>query len=95
MWTPLKRSLSASHSRLAGHESARRAFLLAERVRQLREARGLTQAELAHRMGTTQPFVARLEAGGAEPTLETLVRIARALDVQLVVDFRRPRRATA
>lgn len=48
----------------AGYERARRAFELADQVRQLREARGLSQAELARRIGSTQPAVARLEAGG-------------------------------
>jgi transcriptional regulator with XRE-family HTH domain len=56
----------------------------------LSEARavaGLTQAELARRLGTTQPAVARLERPGANPTVRTLDRALRAtghrLDVAL------------
>lgn len=41
-------------------------------VRRARERAGLTQAQLAERMGTTQPVVARLERPGSNPTLATL-----------------------
>ena len=47
-------------------------------VREARLAAGLTQAELARRMGTTQSAVARLEARGANPRLRTLERAVRA-----------------
>lgn len=57
----------------------------------LREARlkaGLTQAELAERIGTTQSAVARLESPGANPRFETLERALLAtghgLDVKAV-----------
>lgn len=48
----------------------------------LRRARldaGITQAQLATRLGTSQPVVARLEARDANPTWETLTRALRAL----------------
>lgn len=61
---------------------------MAERVRGAREKLGITQAELAARIGSTQPAVARLEAGGVSPSLDTLSRIAAALDLELVVDLR-------
>lgn len=50
-------------------------------ARQLIEARtraGLTQQELADRMGTTQPVIARLESGRQKPTTKTLERFAKA-----------------
>ena len=46
---------------------------------------GLSQADLAARTGLSQPAVARLEAGDIEPRLSTLLRIARALGVDLLV----------
>lgn len=60
------------------------------RLRVERETLGLTQAELAGRMGTTQPTVARLEAGGVTPSLDTLHRAAEALGLEMVIDFRQP-----
>jgi transcriptional regulator with XRE-family HTH domain len=47
---------------------------------------GLSQADLADRMGKKQPSVARFEAGNAEnPTLAFLQALADALDMQLSV----------
>ncbi|WP_280272369.1 helix-turn-helix domain-containing protein [Nocardia wallacei] len=43
-----------------------------------RTAAGLTQAELARRMHTTQPTIAALEGGGRLPTLDMLERLAQA-----------------
>lgn len=54
-------------------------------VHRLRTEAGLTQAELARRMGTTQSAIARIEGGGARPTLETLERLAVAVGAELVV----------
>jgi transcriptional regulator with XRE-family HTH domain len=54
-------------------------------LRQARHSAGLTQAQLAERLGTSQPVVARLERRDANPTWETLVRALHATgyDVQL------------
>ena len=41
----------------------------------------LTQAELAARIGTRQPAIARLETGEARPSFAMLMRLAKALDV--------------
>jgi transcriptional regulator with XRE-family HTH domain len=53
-----------------------------------RARRGLTQAELAALCGTTQSAVARLERGTRPPRLDTLLRIANALDCVLDVRLR-------
>jgi len=51
-----------------------------------REKAGITQAELAKKIGTKQPALSRLETGRfAKATLETLNKIADALDMRLVV----------
>jgi len=47
-------------------------------VRQARRRSGLTQADLAKRVATTQSAVARWETGGSTPSLETLRRIVEA-----------------
>ena len=66
---------------------------VAEQVATQRKARDLSQAELAELTGTTQSAIARLEAGGRPPRIDTLLRIAEALDCELVVDLQ-PRKAT-
>jgi transcriptional regulator with XRE-family HTH domain len=57
-------------------------------VREARKRAGLTQAELAKRVGTSQSAVARLERGGVTPTFAKLSQIVRAcgfdLEVRLV-----------
>jgi len=52
-------------------------------VRTTRTSVGLTQAELAKRLGTTQTAVARLERVGANPTVATLRRTLGAADHRL------------
>lgn len=72
-----------------GYAEAKFAAEVGERVRHARETAGLTQRELAARMGTSQAAVARLEAGGVGATLTTLQRVAAALGLELSVDLRR------
>jgi ribosome-binding protein aMBF1 (putative translation factor) len=64
---------------------------IAEKVAERRQQKGLSQRELAERVGTTQSAIARLERGGRPPRIDTLLRIADALECDLVVDLR-PRR---
>lgn len=54
---------------------------LGARLRELRVAAGLTQAELARRTGIHRPNIARVEAGRHTPSLETLARLATAIGV--------------
>ncbi len=56
---------------------------LLTRLRQARLRRGLSQAELAARVGTTQSAIARLESGAADPRLSTLIRYAEAVGTEL------------
>lgn len=56
---------------------------LAENVRSLREARGLTQAQVAKIAGVPRPTWTTLESGGANPTLGVLLRAAEALHVRV------------
>jgi transcriptional regulator with XRE-family HTH domain len=48
----------------------------------------MSQRELAELCGTTQSAIARLERGGRPPRIDTLLRIAEALDCELVVDLK-------
>jgi transcriptional regulator with XRE-family HTH domain len=59
----------------------------AYQLARLRIMRGLTQAELAERVGTQQPSIARLEGGKVEPTLPFLRRVAEALDAEVTIQI--------
>ena len=60
-------------------------FALIEALVRARTAAKLTQEELAHRLGTTQSAVARLEGGGVSPSITTLRRYAEATGTRLTV----------
>ncbi len=60
-------------------------FALARELILARSRAGLSQAEVARRMGTTQSTVARLEGGRAKPTLLTVERYAKATGSRAVV----------
>ena len=62
---------------------------VAQQVAEQRKAHGLSQQELAELTGTTQSAIARLESGGRPPRIDTLLRIAEALDCELLVELRR------
>ena len=86
---PLKRVAEKTRARLAGVEGDGWFFAqIANQVAEQRAARGLSQRELAELVGTTQSAIARLEAGGRPPRIDTLLRIAEALDCELAVELR-------
>ena len=68
---------------------ARMAVEVAHQIVLLREKLGISQVELARRMGTKQQTISRLESGDYEGfTLKTLMKIAEATKTQVVVTFR-------
>jgi len=61
---------------------------IAAQIKALREARRLSQAQLAKRVGTTQPGISALEnVHYTSWSLRTLKKLARAFDVALIVKF--------
>jgi predicted transcriptional regulator len=83
------RAIERLRERLAGVEDRGWFFAaIAGRVAERRAEQGLSQRELAELTGTTQSAIARLEAGGRPPRIDTLLRIADALDCDLVVELR-------
>ena len=63
---------------------------LAHRLKELREAAGLSQAALAKRIGTKPPGIARLESGRFAPRIGVLHKVATALGVRLRIQFYTP-----
>lgn len=64
---------------------ARRAF--GAKVQMLRQARGLTQAALAARLGLSAVFIRKVEAGERWPSLPNLEKLARVLSARLRIDL--------
>jgi transcriptional regulator with XRE-family HTH domain len=51
------------------------------RLRAVRRYRDITQDELAEQVGTSRTRLSRIERGRTNPTLESIYRLARALDI--------------
>ena len=81
----IKRELLANPATLAAYESQAAEFDMARELIAARTQAGLTQADVAERMGTTQSTVARLEGGKAAPSLRSLQRYAQAVGRRAVV----------
>jgi DNA-binding XRE family transcriptional regulator len=79
--------LERLRARLAGAEAGWFFAAIAGQVAERRAARGLSQRELADLVGTTQSAIARLESGGRPPRIDTLLRIADALECDLHVEL--------
>lgn len=87
-WNDIKASQAARDPRSVTERERDRTevslrFDVAQLVYDLRTGAGLTQRQLADRMGTTQSVISRLEQAGRLPTLEMLSRIAAATGADL------------
>ncbi len=83
----LKRELLRNRGvRAADHDLAPE-YAIARAVIKVRPAAGFTQAELAERMGSTQPYVARLESGRVLPTMRPFLRVAKATGTRPTFGF--------
>lgn len=78
-------TLERLRRRVAGADQGWFFAQIADRVVERRNELGLSQQQLATLTGTTQSAIARLEKGGRPPRIDTLLRIAEALDCDLVV----------
>ena len=68
-------------------EQSVRALQLGYQIAMARERLGITQAELARKIGTRQSNISRLEQGNYNFTVEMLYKIARALDTGLKIEL--------
>ena len=82
-----KRPLERLHERIVAGDRGWFFADIADKVAARRLDKNLSQRELAERCGTTQSAIARLERGGRPPRIDTLLRIAEALECELIVDL--------
>jgi ribosome-binding protein aMBF1 (putative translation factor) len=81
----LKRELLADDETRAAYDALASEFSVAKTLIAARARAGLSQAEVAARMGTTQSVIARLESGKRLPSLRTVERFARAVGGRAVL----------
>jgi predicted transcriptional regulator len=89
-----KRPLERLHERIVAGDRGWFFAQIADKVADRRVQMGMSQRELAERCGTTQSAIARLERGGRPPRIDTLLRIAEALDCELQVELLPHRRSS-
>jgi ribosome-binding protein aMBF1 (putative translation factor) len=90
----MSKSLKELKTKLLADPDVRKAYdemvpeyEIARAIIKARISRGMTQAELAERMNTSQSFVARLERGNMLPTMKTLLRVAKATNTKAHIEF--------
>jgi transcriptional regulator with XRE-family HTH domain len=72
----------------AAYEGLKAKFQIVERLIEVRIACGLSQEELARRMGTSRSTIARLESGIFIPSMRTLTKFANATNCELRIQFK-------
>jgi DNA-binding XRE family transcriptional regulator len=81
----LKQELLADARTRAAYDALAGEFSVAKTLIAARARAGLSQAEVAARMGTTQSVIARLESGKRPPSWQTIARYAAAVGGRAVL----------
>jgi ribosome-binding protein aMBF1 (putative translation factor) len=69
----------------AAYDALAPKYALISAMLDARGKKGMTQAEIARRAGTTQSAIARFESGRSNPTLEFATRLSHALGAKLEI----------
>jgi ribosome-binding protein aMBF1 (putative translation factor) len=83
----IKKSMLNDREVRTAYDALADEFDLARELIAARVRAGLTQAEVAERMGTTQSVVARLESGARMPSVNTLLKFAKATRSRPIIKF--------
>jgi len=57
--------------------------LIGKRIKELRKSKGLSQEELAEKADTSPNYLSRMERGTENPTLDMLIKLSNALEVEM------------
>lgn len=86
-WTEHRKELLKDPAALKAYQGFQPEFAIIRKIIQARVKDGITQAELAKKMRTKQSAISRLESGRANPSLNFLQRLAKALNSRLEIRF--------
>ena len=87
-WSKVKKELLSNKRVYEEYKKLEPKYKLISQVIGVRVKKGISQKELARRMGTKQSAIARFESGNYNPTIEFLDRTAQALGTELVIGFK-------
>jgi len=86
-WKVLKKELLKDKTVAEEYETLRPRYEIISAIIEARVKKGLTQEELAKKVGTKQSAIARLESGRANPSVSFLEKLASALGTKLRIQF--------
>jgi len=87
-WKSLKKELITDNEVAKAYGKLKPRYDLISKIIEARKKKGLTQAELAKKVGTKQSAIARVESGISNPTVYFLEKLANALDIKLIIQFK-------
>lgn len=82
-WTQIKKRLLSNPDVKSEYDKIGPDYELAKALIEARLAKKITQEELAQKSGVKQAYIARLESGHANPTIESINKVAGALDKRI------------
>ena len=86
-WNEVKKELLKDKGAYKEYKRLEPKYRLISQLIGIRVKKGLTQNDMAKKLGTKQSAIARLESGNYNPTLEFLQKTAKALGTKLVISF--------
>lgn len=86
-WTTYKKQLKKNKKFREAVKENEIEYTIARAIIEARVHRGISQAQLAGKLHTTQSVISRLESGNSTPSVRLLKRLADALNLQLHIEF--------
>lgn len=84
-WKTVKKELLKNRKVKREYERLRPRYVLISQLIETRNKRGLTQEDLAKKIGTKQSAIARLESGNSNPSIDFLDKLTQALGSKLII----------
>lgn len=89
-WTQHKKAKPLRGAAKKAYEAERDAMGIGYLILKARAFAGLSQEQLAKKIGTSQPMVTRWESGSQVPSVRSLLRIAEATGFELAIGIKHP-----
>jgi len=87
-WKLFKKELLSSKKVLAEYQKLEPRYQVISQLIEARYKKGITQEELARKIGTKQSAIARIESGSANPTIAFLEKATSALGSKLIIQIK-------
>lgn len=84
-WKDLKKELLKNKGVATEYKRLEPHYRIISQLIEARLRKGVTQEQLAKKIGTKQSAIARLESGNANPSLEFLEKVTKAVDSELII----------